>query len=198
MFFRIGTGKIENAQLKEFVNQRNSNSFLNFFKKTIRKDGSTPEKETKLDLIVFGKDEEKLDYRLASCCNPIPGDEVFGFVTINEGIKVHKVDCPNAISLRSNYAYRILEAKWIDSSVEEFNATLTIKGIDGLGLTNELTRVISSQMNVNIQSISLSSNAGVFNGEITVIVSNNHVLNRLIENIKAIDGVEKITRVYGK
>src|SRR5690554_1361708 len=198
LFYRIGTGKIENAQLKEYVNQKTSSSFLNFFKKTIRKDGAISDKDTKLDLIVFGKVDEKLDYRLASCCNPIPGDEVFGFVTINEGIKVHKVDCPNAISLRSNYAYRILEAKWIDSSVEEFNATLTIKGIDGLGLTNELTRVISNQMNVNIQSISLSSNAGIFNGEITVTVSNNHVLNRLIENIKAIDGVEKITRVYGK
>lgn len=198
LFYRIGTGKIENAQLKEYVNQKTSSSFLNFFKKTIRKDGAISDKDTKLDLIVFGKVDEKLDYRLASCCNPIPGDEVFGFVTINEGIKVHKVDCPNAISLRSNYAYRILEAKWIDSSVEEFNATLTIKGIDGLGLTNELTRVISNQMNVNIQSISLSSNAGIFNGEITVTVSNNHVLNRLIENIKAIDGVEKITRVYSK
>src|SRR5690554_3145220 len=197
LFFRIGSGKIENQQLKEFASYKNSNAFLNFFKKSIRKDIPEPQKETKLDLIVFGKDEEKLDYKLASCCNPIPGDEVFGFVTINEGIKVHKVDCPNAISLRSNYAYRILPAKWIDSSVQEFNATLTIKGIDGLGLTNELTRVISNQMNVNIQSISLSSNAGVFNGQIIVIVSNNHVLNRLIDNIKAIDGVEKITRVYG-
>ncbi|HLW61923.1 MAG TPA: RelA/SpoT family protein [Flavobacterium sp.] len=197
LFFRIGSGKIENQQLKEFASYKNSNAFLNFFKKTIRKDVPEPQKETKLDLIVFGNDDEKLDYRLASCCNPIPGDDVFGFVTINEGIKVHKVDCPNAISLRSNYAYRILQAKWIDSSVQEFNATLTIKGIDGLGLTNELTRVISNQMNVNIQSISLSSNAGVFNGQIIVIVSNNHVLNRLIDNIKAIDGVEKITRVYG-
>ncbi|HLV50428.1 MAG TPA: bifunctional (p)ppGpp synthetase/guanosine-3',5'-bis(diphosphate) 3'-pyrophosphohydrolase [Flavobacterium sp.] len=197
LFFRIGSGKIENQQLKEFASYKNSNAFLNFFKKSIRKDVTEPQKETKLDLIVFGNDEEKLDYKLASCCNPIPGDDVFGFVTINEGIKVHKVDCPNAISLRSNYAYRILPAKWIDSSVQEFNATLTIKGIDGLGLTNELTRVISNQMNVNIQSISLSSNAGIFNGQITVIVSNNHVMNRLIENIKAIDGVEKITRVYG-
>src|SRR5690554_3666283 len=197
LFYRVGVGTIDNQQLKEFASYKNSNAFLNFFKKSIRKDIPEPQKETKLDLIVFGKDEEKLDYKLASCCNPIPGDDVFGFVTINEGIKVHKVDCPNAISLRSNYAYRILPAKWIDSSVQEFNATLTIKGIDGLGLTNELTRVISNQMNVNIQSISLSSNAGVFNGQIIVIVSNNHVLNRLIDNIKAIDGVEKITRVYG-
>ena len=197
LFFRVGSGKIENPELKEFATHKNSNAFINFFKKTIRKEAPEVEKETKLDLLVFGKDEEKLDYKLASCCTPIPGDNVFGFVTINEGIKIHKVDCPNAISLRSNYAYRILQAKWIDSSVQEFNATLMIKGIDGLGLTNELTRVISNEMNVNIQSISLSSNAGIFNGQITVIVSNNHVLNRLIDNIKSIDGVETITRVYG-
>ena len=197
MFYRVGSGKIENQQLKEFASHKNSNAFLNFFKKSIKKDAPELVAQTKLDLLVFGKEDEKLDYKLANCCNPIPGDNVFGFVTINEGIKVHKVDCPNAISLRSNYAYRILPAKWIDSSVQEFLATLTIKGIDGLGLTNELTRIISSQMNVNIQSISLSSNAGIFNGQITVIVPNNHVLNKLIGNIQSIDGVEKITRVYG-
>ncbi len=197
LFYRVGSGKIENQHLKEFVAYKNSNSFMNFFKKSIRKETPAPLAETKLDLIVFGKNDEKLDYKLSSCCNPIPGDQVFGFVTINEGIKVHKIDCPNAISLQSNYAYRILPAKWIDSSVQEFNASLMIKGIDGLGLTNELTRVISNQMNVNIQSISLSSNAGIFNGQITVIVPNNHVLNKLIDNIKGIDGVEKITRILG-
>jgi len=197
LFYRVGSGKIENQQLKEFATHKNSNAFMNFFKKSIRKEATGVVAETKLDSLVFGKNDEKLDYKLASCCNPIPGDQVFGFVTINEGIKVHKIDCPNAISLQSNYAYRILPAKWIDSSVQEFNASLMIKGIDGLGLTNELTRVISNQMNVNIQSISLSSNAGIFNGQITVIVPNNQVLNRLIENIQGIDGVEKITRILG-
>lgn len=197
LFYRVGSGKIENQQLKEFASYKNSNAFMNFFKKSIKKEVPGQLSETKYDLLVFGKNDEKLDYKLANCCNPIPGDQVFGFVTINEGIKVHKIDCPNAISLQSNYAYRILPAKWIDSSVQEFNASLMIKGIDGLGLTNELTRVISNQMNVNIQSISLSSNAGIFNGQITVIVPNNQVLNKLIENIQGIDGVEKITRILG-
>jgi len=77
---------------------------------------------------------DRLDYKLSSCCNPIPGDEVFGFVTINEGIKVHKKDCPNAISLQSNYAYRIMQAKWIDSTQQEFNAILKIKGMEILAL----------------------------------------------------------------
>ncbi len=199
IFYKVGIGAIDNHQLKEFANHRNSNSFFNFFKKSIKRT-ETPEAApaSKFDLIVFGKDEEKLDYKLASCCNPIPGDDVFGFVTINEGIKVHKKDCPNAISLQSNYAYRILQAKWVDSSNQEFYVALRITGIDGLGLTNELTRVISNDLTVNIKSISLSSDAGVFNGEITVVVPNNAVLKKLIDSIRAIDGIEKVTRINSK
>jgi GTP pyrophosphokinase len=146
-------------------------------------------------MLVFGAEQDKLDYKLSSCCNPIPGDDVFGFLTINDGIKVHKKDCPNAISLQSNYAYRIIQAKWIDSSQEDFKAVLKITGMDTLGLTNELTKVISNQMHVNIQSISLSGEAGIFNGQVTVVVQNNTILKRLIENIKKIDGIDKVTRV---
>lgn len=154
-----------------------------------------PEISNNYDMLVFGKEQDKLDYKLATCCNPIPGDDVFGFVTINEGIKVHKKDCPNAISLQSNYAYRIIQAKWIDSTQQEFKATLNITGMDTLGLTNELTKVISNNMHVNIQSISLSGDAGIFNGQVVVVVQNNTILKKLIENIKKIDGIDKVTRI---
>jgi GTP pyrophosphokinase len=147
-------------------------------------------------MLVFGADQDKLDYKLSSCCNPIPGDLVFGFITINEGIKIHKKDCPNAISLQSNYAYRIIVAKWIDSSKQEFKAILHITGMDTIGLTNKLTKVISNNMNVNIQSISLSGDAGIFNGQVSVIVQNNLMLKKLIDNIKKIDGIDKVTREY--
>ena len=202
LFYRAGIGSIENQKLKEFASKK-SNTLVNFFKKTIKRSPSTqPEQiqkndsSKKFDLLVFGAEHDKLDYKLSSCCNPIPGDKVFGFITINEGIKVHKKDCPNAISMQSNYAYRIIQAKWIDSSHEEFNAILKITGMDILGLTNNLTKVISSQMNVNIQSISLSSDAGIFNGQLTVVVQNNIILKKLIENIKKVDGIDKVTRVY--
>lgn len=147
-------------------------------------------------MLVFGKEQDKLNYKLSSCCNPIPGDDVFGFLSINEGIKVHKKDCPNAISLQSNYAYRIMIAKWIDSAQQEFKAILTVTGMDTMGLANELTKVISSNMSVNIKSIALSGDAGIFNGKIVVIVQNNTILKRLMENIKKIDGIDKVTRVY--
>ncbi|UPQ78523.1 RelA/SpoT family protein [Flavobacterium azooxidireducens] len=200
LFYRVGVGTIDNQQLKDFAAQKSS-TLMNFFKKMKRSPSVAPEQIQKyelsknFDMLVFGAEQDKLDYKLSSCCNPIPGDDVFGFLTINDGIKVHKKDCPNAISLQSNYAYRIIQAKWIDSSQEDFKAVLKITGMDTLGLTNELTKVISNQMHVNIQSISLSGDAGIFNGQVTVVVQNNTILKRLIENIKKIDGIDKVTRV---
>jgi len=202
LFYRMGVGAIENQQLKDYAAQK-SNTFINFFKSKIKRSASTASDDnhkqvlnTNYDMLVFGADQDKLDYKLSTCCSPIPGDEVFGFITINEGIKVHKKDCPNAISLQSNYAYRIIPAKWIDSSQQEFKAILHITGMDTIGLTNKLTKVISDNMNVNIQSISLSGDAGIFKGQITVIVQNNTILKKLIDNIKKIDGIDKVSREY--
>ena len=203
LYYRVGIGAIENQQLKDFAAKK-SNTIINFFKNKIKRnqkntadiDIHKPEINNNYDLLVFGTKHDKLDYKLAPCCNPIPGDDVFGFVTINEGIKVHKKDCPNAIGMQSNYAYKIMSAKWIDSTQEEFKALLDITGMDVLGLTNQLTKVISNNMNVNIQSISLSTNAGLFHGQVAVVVQNNTILKKMINNIKKIDGIEKVTRVY--
>ncbi|MEC4114690.1 RelA/SpoT family protein [Myroides pelagicus] len=201
LFYRIGAGVIDNAQLKEFASNRN-NTLFNFFKKTIKRAPSIPTMNTEAsdakipDLLVFGKDKEKLDYKLASCCNPIAGDDVFGFITINEGIKVHRTDCPNAISMRSNYAYRILIAQWVDSSkAANFEATINITGLDSAGLTSEITKIIMESKVSNIRSISLSEDAGIFKGAITVIVPNNDILKKMIQNIKKIEGIEKVSRI---
>lgn len=200
LFYRIGAGVIDNSQLKEYAANRN-NTLFNFFKKTIKRTPSIPSPTDNTtnkvgDLLVFGKEKEKLDYKLATCCNPIPGDDAFGFVTINEGIKVHKTDCPNAISMRSNYAYRIIQAFWVDSKeAMNFEATINITGMDSAGLTGDITRIIIESKVINIRSISLSENAGIFKGSITVIVPNNDVLKKMMGNLKKIEGVEKVTRV---
>ncbi|MCD0466188.1 bifunctional (p)ppGpp synthetase/guanosine-3',5'-bis(diphosphate) 3'-pyrophosphohydrolase [Flavobacterium sp. ENC] len=202
LFYRVGIGAIENQQLKDYAAQK-GNTIINFFKNKIKRNKDTADDDihkpvisSNYDMLVFGTEHDKLDYKLSQCCNPIPGDDVFGFVTINEGIKVHKKDCPNAIGMQSNYAYRIMSAKWIDSSQEEFKAIINITGMDVLGLTNQLTRVISNNMSVNIQSISLSTDAGIFHGQIAVIVKNNTILKKMINAIKKIDGVDKVTREY--
>tara|TARA_B100000780_G_scaffold21629_1_gene13905 strand:- start:508 stop:2721 length:2214 start_codon:yes stop_codon:yes gene_type:complete len=198
LFFRIGNGAIDNTQLKNFVSQRN-NMIMNFFKKRLSR---TPSKElinkeevsTKYDDLVFGQEEEKLDYTSSKCCKPIPGDKVFGFITINEGIKVHKKDCPNAISLQSNYAYRIIKAKWIDSN-QEFKAILEVSGEDNRGIVNNLTKIISNNMDVFIHSINIAGNEGIFSGKLSISVKNRTQLNKLIESIKKVEGVKKVDRV---
>ena len=200
LFYRIGNGAIDNTQLKAFVTQKN-NAFISFFKSKLKRSPSKNyvEKEEevthKYDALVFGKEDERLDYTLSKCCNPIAGDPVFGFVTINEGIKVHKKDCPNAISMQSNYAYRVLQAKWIDSTKQEFKAILKVSGIDKKGIVNNLTRVISNTMDVYINNINISGDEGVFAGKLSISVQNKAQLNKLIASIKKIDGVQKVERV---
>ncbi len=199
LFYRVGIGSIDNPMLKDFASSR-SGVIMSYIKSKIRKPTviqniDKDEITAKYDSLVFGKEEEKLDYKLSACCNPIPGDDVFGFLTINEGIKVHKKNCPNALSLQSNYAYRIMQAKWIDSSQQEFAAQITLSGIDNLGLVNNITKVISSNMHVNMKSISFQSDDGVFSGKINVIVKNNTMLKKLMENLKKINGIDKVIRV---
>ncbi|MDC1464668.1 RelA/SpoT family protein [Polaribacter sp.] len=200
LFFRIGNGAIDNKNLKSFVAQRNS-TILHFFKTKLRRAPSgkemieTNEVSNNYDALVFGREEEKLDYTLSKCCTPIPGDTVFGFLTINEGLKIHKKNCPNAISLQSNYAYRIMRAKWIDSTKQDFNVILHISGVDNQGIINDLSRIISSNMGVFINSINIAGNEGVFDGKISLSVKNSAQLNKLMKSIQKVDGVKKVERV---
>ena len=200
LFFRIGNGAIDNSQLKSFVSMRNS-KILNFFKAKLRRNSvakealNIEEVSHKYDSLVFGKEEQKLDYKSSKCCNPISGDKVFGFVTINDGIKVHKMNCSNAISLQSNYAYRIMSAKWIDSTKQDFKVILEIGGVDNQGMANDVTRIISNNMGVFIHSINIKGNEGVFDGKISISVKNSSQLNRLIKNLQKIEGIKKVERV---
>jgi GTP pyrophosphokinase len=199
LFYRVGIGKIDNQKLKEFASSR-SNALVSYIKRKITKpviaeDLNKDEITSKYDQLVFGRDEdETLEYKLANCCNPIPGDNVFGFVTVNDGIKVHKKNCPNALQLQSNYAYRIIPAKWIDSSQQDFKAVVKLTGIDNLGLVSEVTKEISSNLNVNMQKVSFESVDGVFSGQITLKVKNNAILSKIINRLKKINGIDKVSR----
>ena len=196
LFYQIGIGTIENKHLKSFASYFN-NSFFNFFRrKNIKTISSDTKKDQKsgFDKIVFGKEKESLSYTLSSCCNPISGDAVFGFLTINDGLKVHKKDCPNALALQSNFGYRIVTARWIISKFDEFTAVLKLSGIDDLGLLNEVTRLISNNMNVNINKINLETDNGFFSGFISVSVQNKKILDRLTKNLTKLKGIEKVKR----
>jgi guanosine-3',5'-bis(diphosphate) 3'-pyrophosphohydrolase len=201
LFYRFGNGAIDNAQLKAYVSQRNS-TILNFFKNKILRTNTnkdiaenTDEVTHNYDALVFGKEEEKLDFTLSKCCNPIAGDKVFGFLTINDGIKIHKKNCPNSISLQSNYAYRIMLAKWIDSTKQDFKVILHISGVDNKGIINNVTRIISNNMGVLIHRINIAGDEGVFDGKISLSVKNISQLNKLIRSIQRVEGVKKVERV---
>jgi len=199
LFYKIGDGSIDNQQLKKYASQR-SNVLMHFLKSRMNRSTATKsdiikdEVTANYDMLVFGKEEEKLKYSLSKCCNPIPGDRVFGFVTIKEGIKVHKHNCPNAVSLQSQYAYRVISAKWVDSSQQGFKASLELTGVDNLGLVNDVTKVISGILNVNIHSLNISGDEGFFHGFITVHIGNNTQLNNLIKKLLEIEGLEKVIR----
>ena len=198
LYYRVGIGTIDNKMLKKFASEEN-NRFYQLFR---RRPSDRPKKENLdsseissfYDMLVFGKDQETLNYTLSPCCNPIAGDEVFGFVSINEGIKVHKNECPNAISLHSNYGYRILSAKWIDSSKGFFSGSIRLSGIDRIGLVSEVTNLISNAHNVDITQIKFDTEKGTFSGEIRLHVRHASTLYMLINKLEKVTGIEKVVR----
>jgi GTP pyrophosphokinase len=145
-----------------------------------------PKSSTKKNEIIVG-DEYDLPYSLAKCCSPIPGDDIFGFITIGEGVKIHRTNCPNAVSLMSNYGYRIIKSQWKDSFVKtetRFLAGVKIIGIDDIGIVSSLSNIISKNMGVNMKAITIESHDGTFEGMISVYVEDTKHLDNLINNIK--------------
>lgn len=200
LYYGIAIDKIQLNQLKDFevksgllqLKQNFPSRLKHYFER--KKPAKTERKD---DILVIGDNMEKLDYSLAHCCNPIPGDEVFGFITVSEGIKVHKVTCPNAVQLMSNYAYRVIKARWIDKEKMDFLTGLKIIGIDNVGIVNNITQVVSNEHHVNMRSIRFESYDGIFEGTIMVFVQNTLHLDSLIKNLKKVTGVTKIERIDG-
>lgn len=196
IYYQAGTGEISNQMLKDFVSHRTS--FFGLFKnKAVKKSIDEPvySPNVHYDSIVFGKEEESLDYTFSKCCNPIPGDPIFGFVTINEGVKVHKKTCPNAISMQSNYAYRIIQAKWVKSDERDFKVSLKISGIDRDGLISDISKVILDSKFVKLTNINIDTEGNVFSGKVSISINNNATLKKLMQDIKNIKGVDKVNRL---
>ena len=150
-----------------------------------------PEKGDKL---LIGEGMQQIDYSLATCCNPIPGDEVFGFVTVSGGIKVHRRNCPNATNLLSKYAYRVMKAEWASKAAAQFEVALIFTGIDDVGLVNAVTKVISDDMHVNMRAISFESKDGTFEGRVRVLVNDTRHLSQLKDKLRNVQGVWTVDR----
>lgn len=195
LFFNVAQGKIDLKQLKEFaasekIVENKPEKIEPAFNDTLIKKVKSADSDT----LLIGEDLQKLDYKLSSCCNPIPGDDVFGFVTVGEGIKIHRTNCPNAAKLMANYGYRIIKAKWNSQKELAFLTGLQITGIDEVGLINKITTVISNDFKVNMRSITVDTNDGIFEGSIMVYVNNTKHLDNLIRKLKEVVGVSSVTR----
>ena len=194
LYFRIAKGKIDLKKLREI---ENVNGLLQVDKpKTTRKKSKEVYSKInkKEDIIVIGDDFKNIDYKLSQCCNPIPGDQVFGFVTISEGIKIHRNSCPNAEHLMSKMAYRCIKATWKSTEVKENIASITVYGIDRLGIVNQLTQIISNEHNVNMRSISFEVNDGIFEGNMTVMVYDTEHLSSLMAKFEQVEGIQRVVR----
>lgn len=196
LFLKFYDGSLDTSDLKKYTDSKKG-LFSNLLQKFRR-----PEKtefveiqKSDLDLIVFGRNEEKLNHSFAKCCSVIPGDKIFGFLTINEGIKVHNENCPNAINLRANYDYRILLAKWVNSERFINRVKIEIQGMDRMGIINDISTLISNNMSIDMRGISINSIDGIFIGDISLEVKNKSQLDELINELKKIEGVLSIRRL---
>ncbi|WP_066759513.1 RelA/SpoT family protein [Crocinitomix algicola] len=197
LYFQIAKGKLNLSKLREL--KVDNKTFVLPKPKTETKETDFVEIMTavdqKKDTIVIGDDFKEFEYKLANCCNPIPGDRVFGFITVSEGIKIHRTNCPNATQLMSNYAYRVLKAQWKSDRIRERLCGLLITGIDDMGIVNNMTNIISMQHEVNMKSISFESNDGIFEGKIMLYVYDTEHLDELILKFEQIDGVKSVERI---
>ncbi len=146
------------------------------------------------DVLVIDQNLKGLDFTLSKCCQPIYGDDVFGFVTINGGIKIHRCDCPNANELRKRFGYRIVKARWAGKRGSQYPITLKVIGNDDLGIVNNITSIISKEEKISLRSISIDSNDGLFSGTLTVMLDDTAKLEALIKKLKTIKGVKQVTR----
>jgi len=196
LFIAVANGKIELKDLKEYLASEKEVENRGGEKN----DGQQIEallnkvKGPESDILLIGEDLQKIDYTLAACCNPIPGDDVFGFVTVSEGIKIHRTNCPNAAQLMANYGYRVVKAKWNKQQELTFLTGLHIIGIDDVGLINNITKVISGDFKVNMRSITVDTDNGIFDGSIMIFVNDKEHLDNLIENLLRVKGVTGVTR----
>ena len=202
LYVRIAKGNVDLTRLKGFVVE---NGRIRFEKEEVsgkQTQEGTPESERKVittqgkgEALFIGDEQQQVEYRLATCCNPIPGDEVFGFITVSEGIKIHRSSCPNAQELLSKYAYRVMKARWRNAETVQFEVGLKFSGTDDVGIVQNITNIISTDMNVNMRAISFEANHGIFQGKVVVLVHDTKHLSALTDKLKAVDGVLTVDRI---
>lgn len=196
LFFEIATKKNDLKELKDFLVHGDKIEYPK--PKVIIPDipVEQPKVYSKKDseLIIFGESSDKIMYSLAKCCNPIPGDSVFGFVSTGKGLIIHRTNCPNATQIMANYGHRVVKTKWAKNKEISFLTGLRLVGIDDVGIMSKITNIISDQLRINISAISIESGDGLFNGTMKVFVHDKDELEELVDKLKAVPGIQKVDR----
>jgi GTP pyrophosphokinase len=198
LFYRVAKGIVTLRDLKNWIRDKDKPVPVNIVKSEPTLEQVVKEargKKGSEDMLIIGDNMTRIEYKLSNCCNPIAGDDVFGFITVGEGIKIHRVNCPNAVQLMSNYAYRIVKARWLGQEKISFLAGIRVAGIDEVGIVNNITRIISSELNVNMRSISFDTHDGTFEGTIMLFVYDTNHLTGLMKKLKKVDGVQHVIRI---
>lgn len=203
LYFRVGAGFITTADIKRFLENKPTSPIRS--KPNLQVDDAkviekeiTRAKGRYEDILLIGEDMDVVDYKFSKCCTPIPGDDVFGFVTVNEGIKIHRTNCPNAPELLSHHGNRVVKAKWTSQHEVAFLTGLKIRGTDRVGLINDVSRIISEELKVNMSSMSIYTDTGIFEGEIMLYVNDTRHLEQLIGKLEKVEGVVKVSRFDSK
>ncbi len=189
-------GTVENGKLK-FPKPEKEDNKQNGEEQLTEKqiDNSIKEKlQENAELLIFGESSDQIAYSFAKCCNPIPGDDVLGFITATNGLKIHKTNCPNAIQLMANHGHRIVKTKWTREHEIAFLTELNVSGIDDVGVMSKISDVISKRLKLNMRSLSIDSTDGIFEGKIMVYVHDTEQLETLIQKLKELDGILSVTR----
>ncbi len=196
LFYRVAMGIIVLKHIKAWVKEKDKPAKPQKNEPTLEQViRETRGKKAGDDALVIGDNLTKIEYKLSPCCNPIPGDDVFGFITIGEGIKIHRVNCPNALSMMSNYAYRIVKARWTGQEQISFLAGIKVSGIDEVGLVNNVTKIISNELSVNMRSLNFDTHDGIFEGMIMLFVHDAQHLTELMKKLKKVNGVLSVSRI---
>ncbi len=194
LYYRLATGRLNLDLIDGFHVVKGRLEWLKPQEQHVPSPPAIAPPPEKGDELLIGEGMQRVDYTLAACCNPIPGDEVFGFVTVSGGIKVHRRNCPNATNLLSKYAYRVMKARWSSKAAVQFEVLLVFNGIDDVGLVNAVTKVISDDMHVNMRAISFESKDGTFVGRVKVLVHDTDHLEQLRKELLNVNGVWSVER----
>jgi GTP pyrophosphokinase len=196
LFYQVAIKNIDLKELKEFKVYGDKIESPKPVKiHEVKVDGlhhTFPKKEA--ELIIFGESSDKIVYNLANCCKPIPGDDVFGFVTTGKGLTIHRTNCPNAAKLMANFGHRIVKTKWAKNKEISFLTGLKIVGLDDVGVVNKITNLISGELRINIAALTIEAKEGVFEGNIKLYVHDKEELDELVQSLYSLPGIEKVDR----